>query len=136
MTASSNASFAFSWLTTAAKGKSVFVISVLILWSADIPVTQETLIAHFKIYLPIILIFVKDPLTDLNGGGNRCAGIFLLLAFVRIKMVITKPLRITPFHFGINQTLPDHVLGHFFVIGPLLLPALTIHTDGLMIINR
>jgi hypothetical protein len=114
----------------------MFVFSVLLLWSDDIPVTREALIAHSKIYLPIILIFVKDPLPDLTCGGMRYPGSFLLLTLVGVKMVITETLRITPLHFGINQTLPDHVLGHFFVIRPLLLLALTIHTDGLMIINR
>jgi hypothetical protein len=91
--------------------------------------------AHSKFYLPIIPIFEKDPLANLTGGGIRYPGIFLFLAFVGVKMVIAKPLRITPLHFGIDQTLPDHVLGHVFVIRPLLLLAFTIHTDGLMIIH-
>ena len=92
--------------------------------------------AHSKFYLPIILISEKGPLPNLTGGGIRYPGTFLLLAFVGVKMMIAKPLRIAPLHFGINQTLPDHVFGHVFVIRPLLLLAFTIHTDGLMIINR
>ena len=57
------------------------------------------------------------------------------LTFVRVKMMVTKTLGVTPLQLGINQTLPDHLLGHLFVIRPLLLLALAVHADGLMVID-
>jgi hypothetical protein len=61
---------------------------------------------------------------------------FSFLAFVGIKMMIAIPLGISPFHLCIYQALPDHLLGYFFVILPLLLFFFTVYANCLMTINR
>jgi hypothetical protein len=77
----------------------------------------------------------ESPKTSDQDQGTRQEELHFL-TFVRVKMMIAKTLGITPFHLGINQTLPDHLLGHIFVIRPLLLLAFAAHADGLMVINR
>jgi hypothetical protein len=81
--------------------------------------------------------------------ARDCAGIFnhsqsgfsakrisTRLAFKGIKMMITVSLWIAPLHLGINQTLPDHLLGDLFVIRLFFFFFFAGHTNGLMIINR
>jgi hypothetical protein len=51
----------------------------------------------------------------------------------RIEMVKTVSLWITPLHFSVYQTLPDHLFRDFLIISPLFLLIFAGHADGLMI---
>jgi hypothetical protein len=53
---------------------------------------------------------------------------------VGIEVMIAEPPWIPVLALRINQTLPDHIFGGLIVIGTLLLPLLTFHTDNVMIV--